>query len=64
MQHDSKINMNISVGSNAQMVVYGRRTALPSPAVHDFTDIVRAERLGIYLNETVNRLRKRTTAAV
>ncbi|VDM47262.1 unnamed protein product, partial [Toxocara canis] len=58
LQRDSRIAFNVSVGPRAQIVVYGRQTALPSPAVHDFADIVRADRLHLpseVISERVKR---------
>uniref|UniRef100_A0A915BMY1 EGF-like domain-containing protein n=1 Tax=Parascaris univalens TaxID=6257 RepID=A0A915BMY1_PARUN len=58
LQRDSRIAFNVSVGSRAQIVVYGRQTALPSPAVHDFTDIIRADRLHLPSETVVDRIKR------
>ncbi|VDK46754.1 unnamed protein product [Anisakis simplex] len=61
LQRDSRIAFNVSVGPKAQLVIYGRQTALPSPAVHDFSDIVRADRLPIPSELIQERFRRSTS---
>ncbi|KAM3723402.1 Teneurin-m [Dirofilaria immitis] len=57
VQKNSRIIFNISVDSQAQLVIYGRRTALPSPATYDFMDIVHANRLTVSGNLSDIRLK-------
>ncbi|KAK0414638.1 hypothetical protein QR680_011539 [Steinernema hermaphroditum] len=49
VQHNSHVTFNISVGPRAQLVLYGRQTVLPSPSVHDFQHIIRADKLHLSL---------------
>ncbi|TKR76266.1 hypothetical protein L596_017430 [Steinernema carpocapsae] len=63
VQRDSHVTFNISVGPRAQLVVYGRQTVLPSPSVHDFQHIIRADKLHLSLAGTPNAAASDTTAA-
>uniref|UniRef100_A0A1I8AST3 LAM_G_DOMAIN domain-containing protein n=2 Tax=Steinernema glaseri TaxID=37863 RepID=A0A1I8AST3_9BILA len=49
VQIDSHVTFNISVGPRAQLVLYGRQTVLPTPSVHDFQHIIRADKLHLSL---------------
>uniref|UniRef100_A0A1I8EAL2 EGF-like domain-containing protein n=1 Tax=Wuchereria bancrofti TaxID=6293 RepID=A0A1I8EAL2_WUCBA len=60
VQKNSRIIFNISVDPQAQLVIYGRRTALPSPATHDFMDIVHADWLTLSGNSSDIRLKRFT----
>ncbi|EFO27446.1 hypothetical protein LOAG_01036 [Loa loa] len=60
VQKNSRIIFNISVDPQAQLVIYGRRTALPSPATHDFMDIVHADWLTVSGNSSSIRLKRFT----
>uniref|UniRef100_A0A915PKS0 EGF-like domain-containing protein n=1 Tax=Setaria digitata TaxID=48799 RepID=A0A915PKS0_9BILA len=60
VQKNSRIIFNISVDPQAQLVIYGRRTALPSPATHDFMDIVHADWLTVSGNLSDIRLKRST----
>ncbi|VDO35068.1 unnamed protein product, partial [Onchocerca flexuosa] len=60
IQKNSQIIFNISVDPQAQLVIYGRRTALPSPATYDFMDIIHADRLTVSGNSSNIRLKRFT----
>ncbi|KAL4003026.1 GHH signature containing HNH/Endo VII nuclease toxin family protein [Acanthocheilonema viteae] len=61
VQKNSRIIFNISVDPQAQLVIYGRRTALPSPATHDFMDIVHADWLTTVTGNSSSIRLKRST---
>ncbi|VDN30545.1 unnamed protein product [Gongylonema pulchrum] len=62
VQYDSRVIFNVSVDPQAQLVIYGRRTAQPSPTIHDFADIIRAERLAVIRNSSSkSRIRRSLT---
>ncbi|VDN02037.1 unnamed protein product [Thelazia callipaeda] len=60
VQQDSHVMFNISVDSQAQLVIYGRRTAFPSPTTHDFMDIIHADLLLPSLNSSSSRSKRFT----